>query len=192
MDVGLIPYKEQGLNPWVGRQRARIDSWISGGAGPSDPLYLTNRTWGQKLKTWSVVAVPLLILLGGVALTLSSLVNPPETKPVADLTAAEVAAKVLPNLKDLKVESNRSLEVMEVRVVRSGNVTKMVGLVKNLTTHEIATAEIGCDLTDSGGTQLGSVSVLVEKIPASGTKQFELDLKQTETAFVLIREISTR
>jgi len=39
---------------------------------------------------------------------------------------------------------------------------------------------------------LGSVSVLVEKIPASGTKQFELDLKQTETAFVLIREISTR
>jgi len=53
----------------AGRQRARIDKWISGGPAPTDPLYLTNRTWNQKIKTWSVIAVPLLILIGGVALS---------------------------------------------------------------------------------------------------------------------------
>ena len=177
----------------IGRLRERIDKFISGGPPPTDPLYLTNRSLGQKLRSGAVIAVPLLILIGGVALTLGRYLVPPEAKPVADLTPSEVAAKVLPNMsaKDLKIDSNRSLDVVEARIERSGGV-RMVGIVKNLTDHEIAAAEIGCDLTDDNGTQLGAVSVHVEKIPASGTKRFELSLKQAQASFVLIREISTR
>jgi len=174
----------------AGRQRARIDKWISGGPAPTDPLYLTNRTWNQKIKTWSVVAVPLLILIGGVALTLSNILTP-ETKPIAEMSPAEVAAKVLPNLKNLKIESNHSLDVMEVSIVQRGG-TKMVGTVRNLTNREIATADLSCDLTDASGTQLGAVTVTIENIPPSGTKAFEIPLKQTETAFALVREISTK
>jgi hypothetical protein len=176
---------------WAGRQRARIDKWISGGPAPTDPLYLTNRSWGQKIKTWSVVAVPLLILIGGVALTLSSLMSPPDTKPTAEMTSAEVAAKILPNLKNLKIDSNRSLDVLELSIVERGG-TRLVGVVKNLTNHEIASADISCDLTDAGGTQLGAVTVTVENIPPSSTKPFEMELKQTATAFALVREISTK
>jgi hypothetical protein len=175
---------------WIGRQRARIDKWISGGPAPTDPLYLTNRSWGKKIKTWSVIAVPLVILSGGVALTLSNILTP-EATPVAEMTAAEVAAKVLPNLKDLKIERNHTLDVMEVQIVQRGG-TKMIGVVKNLTNHEIPTAEISLDLTDAGGTQLGAITVTIENIPASGTKSFETPLKQTESAFALVREISTK
>src|SRR5882757_3657063 len=115
---------------WAGRQKARIDQWISGGPAPSDPLYLTNRTWGQKLKSWSVIAVPLVILIGGVGLTLSNVLDPPAAKPIAEMSSAEVAAKTLPNLKNLKIESNHNVDVLEVRVTHDGG-TKMVGVVKN-------------------------------------------------------------
>jgi len=81
------------------RQRARLDKWIFGGAAPTDPLYLTNRTWGQKIKTWSVIAVPVVILIGGVGFTLSSIMQPPEGKPVRYLSPAEISAKILPILR---------------------------------------------------------------------------------------------
>lgn len=174
-----------------GRMWQRINHFISGGTAPSDPLYLTNRTWGQKIRSWSIVGVPLLLLIGGVGLMLSHYLDPPEAKPQAELTAAEVAAKILPNIKDLRIDQNRTLEVVEVHIERTGGV-RMVGTVKNLTSREVDSAEISCDLTDNSGTQLGSVSAAVDKVPASGTKRFELTLKQPAAAFVLVREIVTK
>lgn len=197
--AGLKPSggaKDQAAAPppdtWHGRLRKKIDDWISGGPAPSDPLYLTNRTTAQKLRSWSVVAVPVIILMGGVGLSLSSYLNPPESKPVKEPTAAEVAARILPNLKDIKLDSNKDIEVVEVRIERSGGGVRMVGSVKNRTTHAISSAEITCDLTDAAGTQLGAVSAHVDNIPASGTKTFELPVKQTDANFVLIREIVTK
>jgi hypothetical protein len=175
----------------MGRLRQRIDKWISGGPAPTDPLYLTNRTMGQKIKSWSVVAVPLVILVGGIALSLSNVLDPPEVKPQKELSPAEVAAKLLPNLKDIKIELNHDIDVVEAKIERSGGV-RMVGTVKNKTSKPIAAADLGCDLTDAGGTQLGAVSVHIENIPASGVKSFELPLKQPDASFVLVREITTR
>jgi hypothetical protein len=174
----------------MGRLRQRIDKWLSGGPAPSDPLYLTNRTMGQKIKSWSVVAIPLVILVGGVALSLSNVLDPPEVKPQKEPTPAEVAAKLLPNLKDIKIELNHDIDVVEVRIERTGGV-HMVGTVKNKTNKTIASADLGCDLTDAGGTQLGAVTAHVENIPANGVKSFELPLKQADASFVLIREIVT-
>src|SRR5215472_15135902 len=171
---------------WFGRLRARIDRFIAGDA-VSDPLYLTNRTWGQKLRMWTLVAVPLLLLSGGVALTLSRYLGPPKVRPAAQPTAAEYL-RALPDFKDLKMEPNRLLDVVEARVER-GSGARMLGQVKNLTDREIPRAEIGCDLTDQNGTQLGSINVVVENVPASGAKRFELNLKQTTAAFVLVREV---
>ena len=135
--------------------------------------------------------MPLLILVGGVGLSLSSILDPPESRPAKELSPAEVAAKLLPNLKDLKVDVNHDIDVVEVRIERHGAI-RMVGTVKNKSNHQIAAADVTCDLTDDGGTQLGSVTAHIEDIAPSATKNFDVPLIQGNAYFVLIREIETR
>ena len=165
---------------WFGRLRARIDRFIAGGP-VSEPLYRTHRTWGQKLRMWTLVAIPLLLLSGGVALTLSRYFGPPKVRPAAQPTATESIRK-LPNFKDLKIERNH-LDVVELRLER-GPGARILGQVKNLTDREIPRAEIDCYLRAQEGTWLGSTTVVVEHVPASGTKRFEVNLEQTTAAFV--------
>ena len=45
------------------------------------------------------------------------------------------------------------------------------------------------DLTDTNGSQVGSVSSFIEKVPAAQTKPFQTPLKQPAAAFGLVREI---
>jgi hypothetical protein len=98
---------------------------------------------------------------------------------------------MLPPMKDLKIEVNRDLEVVEIRIDR-GRASRLVGVARNLTGHPIAAADIHCDVTDGTGTQLGGVVVHLDQVPASGTKRFEAPLKQTDAWAVLVREIETR
>src|ERR1700754_804870 len=71
------------------RLRERIDKFVTGGPAPNDPLYLTNRTWGQKIRAWSVVGLPLLLLAGGMALMLTRYLGPPVRKQAAEASPAE-------------------------------------------------------------------------------------------------------
>jgi hypothetical protein len=174
----------------MGKLRARLNDWISGGPAPSDPLYLTNRSFAQKARSWIVVAIPMLILLVGIGLTLSKL-NPPKRQPAKEPTPAEVAAKLLPNLGNLKIEASRSIDVSEIRVERTGGV-HVVGSLHNNTPQEIAAADITCDLTDSNGTQLGSITLHVDRIPASANKTFDIPVRQPAANFVMVREIFAR
>ncbi len=176
---------------WLGRQRRRIDNWISGSAAPVDPLYLSNRSTGQKIKSWSVVAIPLLILVGGVALSLSSYLKPTSRKSVSELSPAAAGEKMLPDFKDLKIDSPRELDVVEIRIEKTAG-TRLIGIVRNKTAHVIASADVSCDLTDADGTQLGSITGHLDNIPAAASKTFELPLRQRDAAFALVREISTR
>ena len=172
-----------------GALRQRIDLWVSGGPGPSDPLYLSNRTTGQKARAWVVIGVPLLLVIALIGISLSTLLEPPKPQQVTELTPAEVAAKLLPNLKDLKIEGSSDVEIVELRVENSG--VRMTGTLRNKTARTIASADISCDVTDSGGTQLGSVILHVEDIPASGVKRFEQPLNRLDATFVLVRQIQT-
>jgi hypothetical protein len=173
--------------------RKWIESIVFAGmkSAPSDPLYLTNRSWRQKLRAWSVVAVPLLILIGAVAFALSQYGNSSPVKKPAEISSRELALKTLPSFKGLAVESNRNLEVLEARI-EQGETFRVVGVVRNLTDHVIASADISCDLTDPSGTQLGSVKAQVEEIPAGGTKRFAVPVQQTSASAALVREINTR
>jgi len=134
----------------------------------------------------TLVAIPLLLLSGGVALTLSRYFGPPKVRPAAQPTAAESIRK-LPNFKDLKIERNH-LDVVELRLER-GPGARILGQVKNLTDREIPRAEIDCYLWDQERTRLGSTTIVVEHVPASGTKRFEVNLEQTTTTDVEIREV---
>ena len=173
---------------WLGPLRGPVERLLSGSA-PTDPLYLTNRTLGQKLLSWSLIGIPCLVLFAGIGITLSSLLDPPVAKPAKELTAAEITAKLLPNMdKDFKLAPASDVQVLEARV----DGTRLVGRVKNTSTRAIAGAELVVDLTDADGSQVGAVSVVVEKIPPSGTRDFEIPIRQRNAATAMVREVTLR
>jgi hypothetical protein len=178
---------------WLGPLRGPVERLLSGGPAPTDPLYLTNRTRGRKLLSWSLVGIPCLVLLAGIGITLSNLLSnlldAPLAKPAKELTAAEITAKLLPNMdKDFKLAAASDVQVLEARV----DGTRLIGKVKNTSTREIAGAELVIDLADAEGSQVGAVSTVVGKIPPSGTKDFEISIKQRNAASAMVREVTLR
>jgi hypothetical protein len=188
--AGMKPASQAAPKPqlkWLGPLRGLAERFLSGGPAPTDPLYLTNRTPGQKLRSWGLIAIPCLVLLGGVAITLSSYLDPPAPPPAKELTAAEITAKLLPNMdRDFKLAPPSVVQVVEARV----DGMRLVGKVKNTSAKAIAVAELVIDLTDAGGSQVGAVAAVVENIPPSGTKDFEIAIKQRNAATALVREIT--
>src|ERR1017187_2431962 len=88
----------------LGPLRGPVDRLLSGG-GRQDPLYLSNRTFRQKLVGWVKVGVPLLPVV--VAVILAFVMHRRHDKPAEVLSPAEVAAKMLPGLnKPIHVNSN--------------------------------------------------------------------------------------
>ena len=173
---------------WLGPLRGPVERLLSGGPAPSDPLYLTNRTLTQKLKSWSLIAIPCVVLALGIVI-LSRSLQPPAPKPVKPLTAAEITAKLLPNLdQDIQLPPATDVQVIEIKVEGS----RLVGVVKNTTRREIAVTELVIDLTNAAGSQLGAVNAIVEKIPPSGSKDFQIAIQQRDAAFALIRNVTSR
>ena len=173
---------------WLGPLRGPVERLLSGGPAPSDPLYLTNRTQAQKLKFWSLIAIPCVVLALGIVI-LSRSLQPPEPKPVKPLTAAEITAKLLPNLdQDIQLPPATDVQVIEIKVEGS----RLIGVLKNTTPREIAVTELDIYLTNAVGSQLGAVNGIVEKIPPSGTKDFQIAIQQRDAAFALIRNVTSR
>jgi hypothetical protein len=169
---------------WLGPLGGPVERLLSGPV-PSDPLYLTNRTLTQKLKSWSLVAIPCLLLAAGGWYALRTL-NPPEAQPAPEPTAAAIAASTLPNLaKDIQLAPSTDVQVIEIKV--EGN--RLVGKVRNTTSREIAVTELVIDLISSYPSQIGAVNGIVEKIPALGTKEFQIPIKQRNAASALVREV---
>ena len=170
---------------WLGPLGGPVDRLLSGGPAPSDPLYLTNRTPVQRVKAWSVIAIPCVLALVVVVMVSRSL-NPPAPAPVKEPTAAEITAKLLPNMeKDIHLAPSADVQVIEVRV----DGAQLVGVVKNTSTHEIAVTELVMDLTSASGSEVGAVKGIVENIPPSGTKNFKIPIKQRNAVFAMVREI---
>src|SRR3954452_1636409 len=140
------------------------------GSAPTDPLYLTNRTLSQKMRPWLLIGIPCLLLVAGIGIALSRLLAPPAMRPVKELTAQEITAKLLPKLEqDLKVTANTNLQVVEVAVRQQGG-PHVLGVIHNNTAHEIASLQVVVDLTDNAGSQVGGVSTIVEKLPPNANK----------------------
>ncbi len=190
--AGLKPGGRAAPKPqlmWLGPLRAPMERLLSGGAAPADPLYLSNRTLAQKIKSWSLVAIPCVVLAVGIGVTLSNVLNTPAATPVKQPTAAGIAAKALPNLvKDIKLAPPADVQVIELQVEG----WRLVGAVKNNTTREIAVVELVIDLTNMTGSQVGAVKGVVEKLPPLGRKDFQIPIRQTGAAFALIREVTSR
>ena len=190
--AGLKPGGQTAPKPQLmqlGPLRGPIERLLSGGPTPTDPLYLTNRTLAQKIKSWSLVAIPCVVLAVGVGVTLSNVLDPPTAKPLKEPRAAEITAKLLPTMdKDIKLAPPADVQVLELKVDGS----RLVGVVKNNTTREIAVVELVIDLTNTTGSQIGAVKGIVEKLPPSGRKNFQIPTKHSDAALALIREVTSR
>lgn len=162
-----------------------------GGAAPSDPFYLTNRSMGQRIRLAAVIAVPCLLVATAIGLAALGYFDDstPKAPPAPTLTPEQVATKMLPNLdRDLKIDTNKEIEVPDVHVEK-GAVTKLAGTIRNNTDRVMENVEVVFDLTDASGSRLGAVSAKVAKVPPKGTADFLFPVEQHEAAFALVREI---
>jgi hypothetical protein len=183
------PRAESKPMPLLGPLRGPAKRWLSGG-GRQDPLYLSNRTFSQKLVGWAKVGVPLLVVM--VAVVFAFRMHRRSDKPAEILSPAEIAAKMLPDLnKPIHLDSNTDIEILEVYVEHDGG-DKLLGKLRNNTSHEIQAGEVDFTLTGAGGSQVGAVSVKVNKLAAGATVPFTQPIAEKNAAAALVRDVRTQ
>jgi len=185
---GGQPAETPGRN-WLGPFKDFIDRLLSSGPAPADPLYLSHRTTAQKVRLAVFIAIPCLILATGTVLMLTDFFGKRLAPPAPEITRAEIAAKMLRNMDQVKVVTNHDIEVINVRVER-GEGSTLSGTIKNNTSHVIRAANIVFDLTDSGGSQLGAVRARVENLPAQSSTGFRVPIEQQTAIAAWVRDTS--
>jgi hypothetical protein len=161
------------------------------GPAPSDPLYLTNQTPGQKARRLLLMLSPVLVVIAGGLLAIT-LLSPKTDKGPKQLTSAEIRAKVLPDFnKEIKLESNQDLEVTEVHFEHTGT-SMIVGNLRNKTNHQIVQAVIVFELGDASRSGLGGVTVTETNLAPGSVRTFKKPIEQSNAMFALVREVETR
>jgi hypothetical protein len=171
-----------------GGLRGMLDRLISGPA-PTDPLYLTNRTWKQKLRVGLAIGIPCLLLAGAVGLALSHLYAP-KAPPPKEPTPAEIVAHLLPDLEKTVDNTPREVEILDLHPDTAG-APKIVGTLRNNTDRTVS-VEFTADLTDASGSKLDAVTERVEKAPAKSSVSFQFPIDDKDAAFSLVRPRSLR
>ena len=177
---------------WLGPLAGPVTRFLNGGAAPSDPFYLTNRTLAQKLRQAVLIAVPCVLVIVAIGLALLGYFDRPgKALPrAATLTPEQVADKVLPNQDSgIRVDANRDIDLMGVHVVR-GRDTAVAGIARNNTDRPIHGTELVFDLTDAAGSRLGAVSTRLDRIDPKSTTSFSVPVEQHDAAFALVREVN--
>ncbi len=188
--VGLKPgAPAAGPQPrrWLGPFREWIERFLSPGPPPSDPLYLSRRTPRQKFLFAIKLACPFVILGVGVMWSFEIGLFHKE-KPKLDLSPAEVAAKMLPELDRIKIESNKDVEVPSVGVDHNG-ATALTGTVRNNTPRSISGVDVFFDVTDANGSKLGNVRTHFQNLAAKSESSFHIPIQESNAAIAIVREI---
>jgi hypothetical protein len=184
------PEPASGDDPVPERSRLRtlLDRFIAAGPAPSDPLYLSNRTLAQRLRTPLVLGVALAVVVLVVVLAMGSrLYQPAGTLPAA-LTPAEMAARMLPNLDKLNLESNRDIEILNTHVEPG----RLTGTARNNTGRTIRSVDVVFSLADTDGSQLGAVNGELKNLAPNSSSSFAFAIPQRNAYYVLVREVRER
>jgi hypothetical protein len=173
------------------RKSGVLERFLSAPA-PNDPLYLTNRTFGQKMQRVLLFGVPVVVLLAGITVALIAFGPKPVPKVVKEPTNAEIMAKVLPNLNQgIELDSNKDVEVQEVHFEHSGG-NLMVGSMQNKSDHLIREAVVVFDLADIHGTQLGGITVTESDLAPGAVRKFQKGIEQSDAKFAVVREVRSQ
>lgn len=157
------------------------------GPVPSDPLYLTNQTFGQKARRFLVLVVPLVVVVALVVVAIAILLPKKAFKEPATV----VAPRVLPNIKDIKLGSNPDLEVVDVHFDHTGGDT-MLGAIRNKTDRQINEAVVVMDLVDDDRSQLGGITVTENNLAPGETRTFKMPIEQSTASLAVVREVHTK
>lgn len=173
---GGPPREEAAGRQWLNPLRSWINRRLNAPAA-ADPLYLSNRTLGQRIKLWALVGVPCLALA---MLVWFGLTGRRSSGPEPGASAAATGP----------LSSIRDLEILDARVVH-GATTSVEGSIRNNTAHPIPSAEVVFDLTDANGSQVGGVKARVDHLEPRARIRFKVQIPQSKAVFALVRELHT-
>ena len=163
-----------------------IDRILSGQKG-EDPLYLSNRTAAQRVRLALMIAIPAVLVAGLVAA--SVYFRKTETKKqLPQETNAQIAAKMVPELPKLTVQSNQELDVMDVSVLH-GHLT---GTLRNNTDRTLREVEVVFDLTNNQGSKIGAVACRMASMQPKGQAKCDLTVPQEDAWYALVRDIEAK
>ena len=169
--------------------RERMEIFISGRA-PSDPLYLTNRTWQQKLKIAALIVAPVLLLI--VLVTIGA-TNPLRFHKVEADQRPPVEAPPPPAVpqKPLSgpVSASTDLEVVNIRIARDAHPPVVTGMVRNKTNRKVDSAEVSYYLADTKGSLVGTDRTDVANMEPHGSVTFRMALKIPNAQYVFVRDV---
>ena len=176
----------------------KFERFVAGNA-INDPLYLTNRTLGQKIRMVVLIGTPITALGILIYFALDQRFDRPVTSERAAAMEAkskqgtgEMTAKLLPNLeKNYWSEQSKDVDVIEASVSRGAD-PALSGKLRNNTDNMVRVADVVFDITDQEGSQLGGVSVRVENIAPRGVASFRVSLPQKDARTALVREVHSR
>lgn len=169
--------------------REKIELFLNGGK-PSDPLYLSNRTWKQKMRAPLLVGIPMALVLGALVLIFTNVFSPKAAPPPKPLTPAEMMANLLPDLQDtVHIDAYTDAEITSLRVVRDEGAPRVVGVIKNKTDHPIS-VELDMDFADVNGSRVSNATERVSNVAPNASTQFEFPAENPATIYAIVRKIS--
>lgn len=174
----------------------RLERFFTGGA-QNDPLYVSNRSLGQKIRLGLLIGTPVIVVAIFIGLAMTNYFEPPvrpERATVRKDPTGEITGKILPNVdKDLPISNDysRDIEVLEAGVSHDGSHV-LSGKIRNTTERTVKVADLVFDVTDDEGSQLGGVSVRIENIPGHAIAPFKITLEQRDARSALVREVHSR
>jgi hypothetical protein len=171
--------------------RERMEIFISGRA-PSDPLYLTNRTWRQKLKIAVLLVAPVVLLTVLVAIVVT---NPLRFHKVEAEVRAPVEAPApatQPKPRSGPLSASTDLEVVNIRIARDAHPPAVIGTVRNRTARKVDSAEVSYYLADAAGSMVGSDTTEVANLEPHGSVAFRAPLKFERAAYVIVRDVQPK
>jgi hypothetical protein len=178
--------------------RDRMEIFISGRA-PSDPLYLTNRTWRQKLqqklKIALLIAAPVLLLIGLVTIGATTRlrrdkVDPNENSSTEAPPPSDASPPAVPRRPSSDpILASTDLEVVNIRIARDAHPPAVTGLVRNKTGRRVASAEVSYYLADTAGSVVGTDTTQVANVEPHGSVAFRMALKIAGAQYVFVRDV---
>ncbi|HLY19171.1 MAG TPA: FxLYD domain-containing protein [Bryobacteraceae bacterium] len=175
------------LRQGLGRMRARIELLINGSA-PSDPLYLSNRTWQQKLKNAALVSSPVLILIALILIASTDVFRIHKADPYGHTLAEVQPAAAQKRLPEPKL-APAPLEVVNIRIAKDTQPPVVTGILRNNTNARVRSVEVSYFLADDGGSLIGSDITGVQNLQPHGSVTFRSALKITNAEYVIVREV---
>ncbi len=170
---------------WLAGVRQRFDAFLAG-KPPSDPLYLSNRTWKQKLKLAALIGIPVLVMSLVIVAASTDLFHLRHENPYDHTLQAEPVATAPELAAEPQVQG---MEVSNLRIARDVKPPIITGEFRNNTDHPIHSAEITYFIADNNGSVLATESTEVLEVGPHRVVTFRAPLKLSQAGYVLVRDV---